>query len=721
MIIRAFFLFGCLTCSACSYRCEYCSSSLRPPCGCDADCSAYKDCCTSYSNTTRNETASLPDVFKYLSPGVDLKCTSSHFSLGNFNLNGTNGYFMVTSCPKSGKDFRFQQKCRMSESQFLMPPVTDITTGLVYRNEYCARCNGVSELVSWGVTLECFSPDIFEYNGSVDILKQLNYCQPRRFEPAKVGKTLLRPCLAKTQNCLPFSAQFNMTESQYDRLVQLCRSDSIEPVMNYGFPDVYKNRACARCNLRNGECLPSSVLSGIPFTITLRSLNYNHILVEELDTDVMVSCPEGQVPVGLECRPTDCPSGYTLTGGTCSYGSTNCSSNITLSNSSYVPLGNGSVLLKSDSSIVEVLEYNDLGLPIVCKTLNCSTGLVALNASEYELLENGSIIFQNTLLEVHYYDDLNRTLICPERLPSAKNLVKLFPSLSGMQELTYIGCSLSIIGTLLLLLTYGLFPEFRTFPGLILMNLCTSILTTSLIFVIGSAVIHFHQTEGICSACAILLHYSYLTQFSWMTIFFKITKSFYQARKLVHNSKETNRKFFLLYLVIARILPLLLIVILVILNYSTHDLVLYGVDEQGETSYCWINQRVFLIITFLVPLVLSLSVNTITFAVTSLLLCQASRNNAISEQRSKTVAIFRVWFAAFLVTGLTWLFGFVAFIGGKWAWHLFVIFNSTQGLAISVTFIATKKIFNSYANKIRNFTTLSSLQDIVFLKDFQLH
>ncbi len=157
------------------------------------------------------------------------------------------------------------------------------------------------------------------------------------------------------------------------------------------------------------------------------------------------------------------------------------------------------------------------------------------------------------------------------------------------------------------------------------MNLCTSIL-------FGSAVIYFHQTEGICSACAILLHYSYLTQFSWMTIFFKIMKSFYQARKLVHNSKETNRKFFLLYLVIARILPLLLIVILVILNYSTHDLVLYhGVDEQGETSYCWINQRVFLTITFLVPLILNLSVNTITFAVTSLL-CQASRNNAISEQ-----------------------------------------------------------------------------------------
>ncbi len=123
-------------------------------------------------------------------------------------------------------------------------------------------------------------------------------------------------------------------------------------------------------------------------------------------------------------------------------------------------LGSGSVLLKSGSSIAEVLDCNDLGLPIVCKTLNCSTGLVALNASECELLEKGSIIFQNTLLEVHYYDDLNRTLICPERLPSAKNLVKLFPSLSGIQELTYIGCSLSIIGTLLLLLTYGLFPEF---------------------------------------------------------------------------------------------------------------------------------------------------------------------------------------------------------------------------------------------------------------------
>ncbi len=384
-----------------------------------------------------------------------------------------------------------------------------------------------------------------------------------------------------------------------------------------------------------------------------------------------------------------------------------CPRNITLSNSSYVQLGNGSVLLKSDSSIVEVLDYNDLGLPIVCKALNCSTGLVALNASEYELLENGSIIFQNTLLEVHYYDAINRVLICPNLISSSSSVnstqpPSFLPSLPGIQELTYAGCSLSVIGALLVLLTYSLFSDLRTYPSLILMNLCVANLATSLIFISAGPIIHFHPITEICSVIAIVLHYCYLVQFSWMSVFsYEIMKTFYQSRRLVPVSENNKRKLFFLYLFMAWGIPLVIVSVSVILNYATNNLILYGVNVQGQMSYCWINQRGSFIVVFLVPLVLCLSVNVISFVITSVFLCLECRRQS-NIGKSNNSGIMRVWIAAFFITGLTWIFGFVALVGGRWVWYLFVIFNSTQGFSISVAFIFTKKVFHLYIDKFKS-------------------
>ncbi len=703
--------------------CNYCTSmNFTTDCRCDEDCYVYTDCCSDsgHDNQTQPLNSSL-NLILQLPAGVELKCISNRIHQDGIAV----GYFMVSSCPNHWVDQSSEsvrEKCSSSDVEFLLP-VIDTNTGLVYRNEHCSRCNGVSQILAWDVILICtdeFRDSFTRENISKLLLTNVtilqNECKIDFFMyPLLATFTLQdkikpRTCTITEQKCPPYSPQCAVPRSQYEELVEECQSGDFDPVVGIINNDtLYRNSACAECNMQTYQCIDLTTAEprNLVFITTLNNLERRHVPL--LPGIISLSCPEGEVVVGLNCRPTDCPSGYTLFGGACNYTSVNftsCPHNITLSNSSYVQLGNGSVLLKSDSSIVEVLEYNDLGLPIVCKTLNCSTGLVALNASEYELLENGSIIFQNTLLEVHYYDAINRVLICPNLISSSSSVnstqpPSFLPSLPGIQELTYAGCSLSVIGALLVLLTYSLFSELRTYPGLILMNLCGAILSTSLIFILARPILSLYFAKEVCSTLAILLHYNYLSQFTWMSIFsFEIMRTFYLSRKLAPVSKESKRKLFFLYLFMAWVIPLVIVSVSLILNYSTNNLILYGVNVQGQISYCWINQRESFIVVFLVPLVLCLSANVVIFVITSVFLCLECRRQS-NIGKSNNSGIMRVWIAAFFITGLTWIFGFVALVGGRWVWYLFIIFNSTQGLVISVVFIFTNKVFQLYRDKFR--------------------
>jgi hypothetical protein len=58
---------------------------------------------------------------------------------------------------------------------------------------------------------------------------------------------------------------------------------------------------------------------GIPFSISLSNLGGGQVVihVESVEVNVTLDCPEGQAPVGLECRDTLCPNGYVSTGGRC--------------------------------------------------------------------------------------------------------------------------------------------------------------------------------------------------------------------------------------------------------------------------------------------------------------------------------------------------------------------------------------------------------------------
>ena len=337
-------------------------------------------------------------------------------------------------------------------------------------------------------------------------------------------------------------------------------------------------------------------------------------------------------------------------------------------------------------------------------SFNCTLTLIALNSSEYVRVDNHTILYQDRPFNVVTRDHLDRPVICINLTNNGTRLVNATTVVTPLAfvVLTYIGSSLSILGSIAILLTYSIFRELRSLPSKILINLATAFLVSDLLILLSSA--SPFTLEG-TATMAILLHFFMLSRFSWMSLMaFESCRVFGLAVKLQSDISNKSKTILLMvYQVIGWGLPFTITLITIIINYATDGLVLYGETSNGTVGPPWINHPPSAAVAFLAPIVLALLFNAAAFIASSVLLCKA----AFSEQRSGSknganLRYFRVIVALFSVMGLTWLFGFLALIGQmNWAWYPFIILNSSQALWIAATFLLTKKIIKLYCHKFK--------------------
>ncbi|KAL8566386.1 hypothetical protein ACOMHN_049344 [Nucella lapillus] len=77
-------------------------------------------------------------------------------------------------CPLYTDSF-LKEKCEGGRGQFTRDePVTELITGLVYRNSHCARCHGVKVFTPWTLHIFCLSfQDLYQMTSEQDILHRL--------------------------------------------------------------------------------------------------------------------------------------------------------------------------------------------------------------------------------------------------------------------------------------------------------------------------------------------------------------------------------------------------------------------------------------------------------------------------------------------------------------------------------------------------------------------
>ena len=269
----------------------------------------------------------------------------------------------------------------------------------------------------------------------------------------------------------------------------------------------YRNGACAKCNgikstiryynyrWHCSRCYGRRPIGpSLPFTITLQNLDGKHaFIVHSTKSEIItINCPEGQTFVGLECRDTVCPDNFV-------------SESV-----------NGIIICSFQPNSSNFSLYNDSESLF----LDCLTKLVtvALNDAEFTYLNNNTVIVNGIEINVLSYSEKGQPLICPENVTIVAVNNTICSYRVGFLELTYIGCSLSVIGSALVLITYGLFRELQTFPSKVLMNLAFANLVTNLLILVGGPVTQTFQIIQLCTALAICLHFFFLAQFVWMSL-----------------------------------------------------------------------------------------------------------------------------------------------------------------------------------------------------------
>ena len=327
--------------------------------------------------------------------------------------------------------------------------------------------------------------------------------------------------------------------------------------------------------------------------------------------------------------------------------------------------------------------------------------LIALETSEFTRVDKSEVLFRGEVVAVLFWTASGRPVVCSNLdqngtvyinvTINSTTLQLLFPE--GFAIASYVGCSLSVAGSFFLLVTYSLFKDLRTLPSLLLMSLSFSFLVGDLLILLGGSVVSlsFVQSRAACVAVAILLHYFFLARFCWTNVIsFEMVRTFTAAIKLMPVlSSRSKKTVFAIYSLIGWGIPSLIILTCVIINFTSDDLIGYGVEA------CWINDIKSALVAFVAPLALSLFFNLFSFIWIIANLCKSSAVKNNTGRRNQLHV--RLYVAVFSVMGLTWIFGFIAIlVRNTWAWYPFIILNSTQALVVSLSFSCTRKIGGYY-------------------------
>ena len=102
------------------------------------------------------------------------------------------------------------------------------------------------------------------------------------------------------------------------------------------------------------------------------------------------------------------------------------------------------------------------------------------------------------------------------------------------------------------------------------------------------------------------------------------------------------------------------------------------------------------VISFVVPLVLSICFTFTFFVIVTTYSALASHNQSKVRKDNKT-PFLRLNIAISTATPLPWVFGFIAIlVRTSWAWYPFIVLISLQGFVIFIAFLFTKRTLNLY-------------------------
>lgn len=424
-----------------------------------------------------------------------------------------------------------------------------------------------------------------------------------------------------------------------------------------------------------------------------------------------------------KCVPLLCPKGYQLIDSKCEKIGEDTSAEDNANS--------------NDTSVHDPRDTNSSNIPNFSNSSE-PCFLIIFHNGEYSQLENGSLavntsggtggvlIFQPGQYQRYEGDGSNISMsICAKQGDRFES--------SFAPALSYISTSLLIISLtcgLAHLILYIILPKMRNLPGNNLLCLTACLMISHFIF------LTFINTSNhtVCVIASITMHYFLLSGFVWMFVMsFDIWRTF-SSEFVVRRYSGDSVKTFIKYSIFAWVLPLIIVMLAVITDFTLPESLLQDADFgpvmkklrplYGHNNLCWIGQRLSLFVFFALPVGLIILCNLILFARTAVTIWTQNKegskfingvgtpnNSGNSNLRSGVNKVplqsrnsgstkksdkirFKLYAKLALIMGLTWILGLLSgFAQWEWLWYVFVIFNGLQGTFIFVAFDCKPKIW----------------------------
>ncbi|XP_071487080.1 uncharacterized protein [Diadema antillarum] len=309
---------------------------------------------------------------------------------------------------------------------------------------------------------------------------------------------------------------------------------------------------------------------------------------------------------------------------------------------------------------------------------------IVIQANQYEITANGTVLVCHGVLG-NVSASVSQAGIPIFSFSSAEILVSCF------------GLGLSLIAMLITFVTYLVFPSMRNLPGKTVMSLIVALFTGQGLFLFGVGETH---NDIACTVIAIILHYSWLSAFSWTNVLaFHLSKSL-GSRASSMRKPPFISKTFLLYSAYGWGAPLVVVAVSVIVDFASNADFQYGTHTS-----CWITGGLANLLAFGVPVGATLLVNVAMFTnIVSGFLSRRAPDSGLEgdmRRRRKNRRDTMVSFKIALLLGFTWLFAYIA----AWAaitalWYVFILLNSLQGVYILTAFTCNRGTCKLWRSKV---------------------
>ncbi|XP_040214880.1 cadherin EGF LAG seven-pass G-type receptor 3 [Rana temporaria] len=203
-------------------------------------------------------------------------------------------------------------------------------------------------------------------------------------------------------------------------------------------------------------------------------------------------------------------------------------------------------------------------------------------------------------------------------------------------------------------------------------NIAMALFFSELVFLLG---INSTESEFLCTVIAILLHYFFLSTFSWL---FVDELHIYRMQTEVRNINFGAMRF---YHAIGWGVPAIITGLAV------------GLDPEGygNPDFCWISIYDKLVWSFAGPIAIVIVLNGAMFLMVAKLTCAPGQKEA---KKTSVLMTLRSSFILLLLISTTWLFGLLAVNNSILAFHyLYVLLCSLQGVAMLVIFCVLNEEF----------------------------